>query len=57
MSNDSNDKMIQMLQNALRFANDELSKSRVIEVEQNAFIRKLQGELAQLKGLDHASEN
>ena len=57
MSNDSNEKMIQTLQNALRFANDELSKARVIEVEQNAFIRKLQGELAQLKGLDHASKN
>jgi len=37
---------------ALRFANNELSKLRVIEVQQNAFISKLQGEIAQLKGLD-----
>jgi hypothetical protein len=42
----------QKLLAALRFANDELTKARIIEVEQNALIRKLQGEIAQLKGLD-----
>ena len=40
------------LAEALIFANNELSKLRVIEVEQNAFIRELQGEIARLKGLD-----
>lgn len=40
------------LMKALMFANEELTKLRIIELDQNLFIRKLQAEIAELKGLN-----
>jgi hypothetical protein len=52
MENEQIKEYIQGLITALKFANDELSNLRLVELEQNQFIAKLQGEIAQLKGLD-----